>query len=151
MPEFDLTLVDVVDALKNYGLTCDEAAVQAESLLRNRNGLLFETSTGSHCDETDSNDSYDSMDGLEDLAAMIARQNSAQLNRKDELQQDYEKDETLKVRHRQFIEKKLKDANNEWRGPADWDADMNDNFQERDRISGGKAYEIALELGMNSS
>ena len=148
MPEVDLTLVDF---LKNCGLTGDEAAVQAESLVRNRNGLLFETSTGSHCDETDSNDSYDSMDGL-DLGAMIARQNSAQLNRKDELQQDCKKDDaTLKVRHRQFIEKKLKDANNEWRGPAEWDADMHDNFQERDRISGGKAYEIALELGMNSS
>ncbi|GFH47165.1 predicted protein [Chaetoceros tenuissimus] len=81
---------------------------------------------------------------------MIARQNSAQLNRQDGLQQDCEKDETLEV-HRHFIEKKLKDTNNEWRGPADWDADMHANFEKEDRISGDKAYEIAIELGMNSS
>ena len=33
-----------------------------------------------------------------------------------------------------------------WRGPAEWDADMHDNFKEGDRI-----LKIAIELGMNSS
>ena len=38
MPEFDLTLVDAVDFLKNCGLTGDEAAVQAEQGAEEKGG-----------------------------------------------------------------------------------------------------------------
>ena len=145
---FDLTLIE---GMQNCGLSGHEATVRGAALRRNKVAVIFDFSGGSHCDSTDDEDDYDSLDDL-NLESMVLNQNSGQLSQEEQRRRHCEKHgkNFTEVYHRKHILKKVAQLKIEdkWMGEKDWENDINAIFKEGDRITGKRAYEIALECGM---